>query len=301
MAGKSKSTFAVLALFKNEATNIAEWVSHYAAQGASKIVLVNNNSADHWRDALKRLAHQSIVEVKQDSRCHAQISIYRDLLKSGIFSDCKWLLVCDLDEFAFARNNYTSIAAFLENFPLKQVGAIMLPWKNFGSSGHDQQPKSLRANFIARARAPFPEPAPGFSRGKYLCRVAFTRDIGIHHPVLKRGRYILSSGRNISQHLPLIYEGFAPNSESELEASHLHMNHYPIQSKSYFTNIKSTRGDAYFSDPELQTKSMSYFNKFDRDDIIDEELACLARQEEQPLSCLVGSLRRLGASLRFPR
>ena len=188
MAGTSKATFAVLALFKNEATNIAEWISHYALQGASKIVLVNNNSTDHWRDALKKCAYQSIVEIKEDSRCHAQITIYRDLLKSGIFSDYKWLLVCDLDEFAYARNNYTTIAAYLETFPLKQVGAIMLPWKNYGSSGHDKQPESLRSNFITRAKVPFPEPAPGFSRGKYLCRVAFTRDVGVHHPVLKKDR-----------------------------------------------------------------------------------------------------------------
>ncbi|MEB3201578.1 MAG: hypothetical protein VKK05_02050 [Synechococcus sp.] len=118
---------------------------------------------------------------------------------------------------------------------------------------------------------------------------------------MKKGRYILPSGRNISKHLTNIYGGFSPTSESELEASHLHMNHYPIQSKSYFTDIKSTRGDAYFSDPGLQTKGMVYFKKFDRNEVIDQELAYLARQEERPLSGLAGSLRRLVAFLRFPR
>jgi len=299
MASKRKATLAVLALFKNEATNISEWISHYATQGAAKIVLVNNNSDDNWRRALQRCAHRDIVEIKNDSRRHMQIWIYRDLLKSGIFQDYKWLLICDLDEFVYARNNYTTIASFLESFPLKQVGAIMLPWKNFGSSGHDQQPKGLRANFITRARAPFPEPTPGFTRGKYLCRVAFTRDVCIHHPVLKKGSYILPSGRQISEHIHSIYAGFTPASESELDASHLHMNHYPIQSKSYFTSVKSTRGDAYFSDPGHQAKDMSYFTMFDQDDIFDDELACLARQEQRPILSLTSSLRWLGAALRF--
>ncbi len=288
-------------MFKNEATNISEWVSHYASQGASKIVLVNNNSDDDWQRSLKRCSCQDILEIHEDSRCHVQASIYQGLLRSGTFRNFKWLLICDLDEFVYARNNYATIATFLETFPLKKVGAIMLPWKNFGSSGHHQQPKGLRANFVARAMAPFPEPAPGFSRGKFLCRVGCTREVSIHHPVLRKGCYILSSGRNISQYIPQIYKGFAPNSESDLELSHLHINHYPIQSKSYFRNIKAARGDVYFSDPNLQIKDMSYFAKFDRSDVVDDELALLARREVSPLLLLAGGLRWLLAALRVLR
>lgn len=301
MMGRRGAAFAVLAVFKNEATNIAEWVSHYVSQGAFKIVLVNNNSCDRWRVALERSSFKDVLIIKEDNRRHAQLSIYRDVLKSGVFADCKWLLVCDLDEFVYARKGYASIADFLESFSLKRVGAIMLPWKNFGSSGHHRQPKRLREGFIARARAPFPEPVPGFSRGKYLCRVAFTRDIDIHHPLLKKGRYILSSGRDISCYLPRIYGGFAPNSESELEASCLHINHYPIQSKSYFVNVKSVRGDAYFSDPALQVKNMAYFEKFDRNDIIDKELAWLARLEKSLRSDLGTFLRQFKVPLRLRR
>jgi hypothetical protein len=301
MPRKRKHTLAVLAIFKNEATNISEWISHYAIQGATKIVLVNNNSDDDWQKAIRRCAHRQIVEVKDDTRHHMQKSIYREILKSGIFKDCKWLLICDLDEFAYARKGYTSIASFLESFPLKQVGAIMLPWKNFGSSGHQRQPKGLRTSFIARARVPFPEPAPGFSRGKYLCRVPFTRDVNIHHPYLRKGRLILSSGLDISHHLSYIHGGFAPTSESDLEASFLHINHYPIQSKDYFVNVKSSRGDAYFSDPALQVKSMAYFEKFDRSDVVDEELASLARREERPALSWASPLRRVGAALRLLR
>lgn len=75
------------------------------------------------------------------------------------------------------------------------------------------------------------------------------------------------------------------------------MNHYPIQSKRYFKSVKSTRGDAYFSDPDHQIKNMSYFKKFDRNDIVDDELACLARREERSLFCWAGPLRRVGAAL----
>ncbi|MFM7549759.1 MAG: glycosyltransferase family 2 protein [Cyanobacteriota bacterium] len=299
--GRRGAAFAVLAVFKNEATNISEWVSHYVSQGAFKIVLVNNGSCDRWRGALERSSFKDVLIIKEDPRPHAQLSIYRDVLKSGVFADCKWLLVCDLDEFVYARNGYASIAGFLESFPLRRVGAIMLPWKNFGSSGHDLQPKHLRESFIARARVPFPEPVPGFSRGKYLCRVEFTRDIDIHHPLLKKGCYILSSGRDISCYLSRIYGGFAPNSESELEASCLHVNHYPIQSRSYFVSVKSVRGDAYFSDPALQVKNMAYFEKFDRNDIIDEELALLARREKSLRSHFAAFLRRFRASLRLRR
>ena len=43
-----KPGFVVVAIFKNEAMNFAEWVTHYLWQGASHFYLFDNNSTDDW-------------------------------------------------------------------------------------------------------------------------------------------------------------------------------------------------------------------------------------------------------------
>lgn len=275
-----KSTFAVLAVFKNEATNIGEWITHYINQGASKIILVDNNSTDQWREVVKPFLDNGKVEFREDLRPHAQGDIYRDILQDGTLSNYAWLLVCDLDEFVYARRGYQTIADFLNRFSLKGVGVVMLPWKNFGSCGHIEQPHSIRKGFIKRAKVPYPEAMPGFTRGKYLCRLSHTHDICIHNPILKAGHFTLASGRNLSGYLSSIKQGVVPISEAELENCFLHINHYPIQSRVYFKTIKAVRGDGFFKEPALQTKGDSYFHKFDINDILDDELAQIASNTE---------------------
>ena len=155
------------------------------------------------------------------------------------------------------------------------VGAVMLPWKNFGSSGLIQQPCSMRTSFVKRAQVPYPEPCQGHSRGKYICRVRSTIDLSVHRPILSQGKHILSSGRNISDSLANIRQGFVPNNEAELELCYVHLNHYAAQSLQYFKEIKSTRGDVFH--PGLESKDISYFKKFDTNDIFDNELALITQ------------------------
>jgi hypothetical protein len=276
---EQQMSFGVLALFKNEAGNIAEWINHYLSQGASKIVLVNNGSDDDWSGQIGESNGADMVEVLHDNRKHAQVDIYRDALASNRFPNETWLLVCDLDEFAYARFGYGNIHDYLSRASLKGVGAIMLPWKSFGSSGFNRQPRGVRESFLYRATAPFPEPHPGFSRGKYLCRIGYTHDLCVHHPILRKGKYILSTGRDISRHSDLIRLGYVPNSEKQQALSVLHLNHYPVQSRDYFFNIKAKRGDAYFKTPRLQTKDNSYFDKFNKNDVFDDELSRLTGKQ----------------------
>jgi hypothetical protein len=86
---------------------------------------------------------------------------------------------------------------------------------------------------------------------------------------------MLSSGRDISNALAQIRQGFVPNNEDELALSFVHLNHYAAQSLQYFKEIKSTRGDVYHS--HLESKDISYFKKFDTNDVLDDELALMTQ------------------------
>jgi glycosyltransferase involved in cell wall biosynthesis len=270
----TSSGISVLALFKNESTNLAEWISHYLDQQVEKIILVDNGSTDHWRPIVQSVDSESRVICLSDNRKHAQVEIYRSVFKSGVIST-EWLLVCDIDEFAYARSGFSSLRDYLDQGISDDVGAVMLPWKNFGSSGFIHQPSSLRTHFVKRGKVPYPEPFPGHSRGKYICRVPCTFDLSVHRPLLSRGKYMLSSGRDISNALAQIRQGFVPNNEDELALSFVHLNHYAAQSLQYFKEIKSTRGDVYHS--HLESKDISYFKKFDTNDVLDDELALMTQ------------------------
>ena len=268
----SYSSLSVLAVFKNEATNLGEWLCHYFQQGVDKIVLVDNGSTDNWRPIVDHLEPDQKKKVicLMDERKHSQTQIYNSIFKSGLI-DTDWLLVCDIDEFVYARSGLTGLSHYLNQELDSHIGSIMLPWKNFGSSGFISQPTSLRRDFVWRARAPFPEPLEGYSRGKYICRVNFTASLSVHRPLLRKGTFVLSSGRDLSSVLHNIRKGFVPNTEEDLLSSKLHLNHYAAQSLEYFTEIKSKRGDVFF--PHLDHKDISYFKKFDKNEVLDRELS----------------------------
>ena len=64
---------------------------------------------------------------------------------------------------------------------------------------------------------------------------------------------------------------FALIDETILMVSGLHMNHYAIQSLDWFMKVKSTRGDVN-SNTNINVRNLKYFNDFDINDIIDDEL-----------------------------
>ena len=103
----------MLALFKNEGDILWEWSRHYLDQGATQIILINNNSSDDWRGALGELGQDRRIICLEDPRLQAQERIYNDVRRSGLISG-DWLLVCDLDEFVYARPPFPSISAYLD-------------------------------------------------------------------------------------------------------------------------------------------------------------------------------------------
>ena len=269
----NSSSLTVLAMFKNEATNLEEWINHYLIdQQVDRIILIDNGSTDDWKPIVDNHKKKERITLLTDTRKHCQHIIYQDVFESGII-DTEWLLVCDLDEFAYARSGFYSLVEYLSQVDI-ETSFIMLPWKNFGSSGHIKHPPSLRKYFTKRASIPFPEPESGACRGKYICRVSDTRKIDIHHPHSKKDRnyrYKLSSGKDITDSKAQIYRGITPYSEQDLEECKIHLNHYAAQSLQYFKEIKSRRGDAFHR--KMDVKEMWYFEKFDRNEVVDQELS----------------------------
>ena len=71
--------FVVVAIFKNEAMNFAEWISHYLWQGALHFYLVDNGSTDDWISTIPKEVHAQVT-VTRDEASHIQRRSYSSLL-----------------------------------------------------------------------------------------------------------------------------------------------------------------------------------------------------------------------------
>ena len=273
---KKPHQLLVLAMFKNESHVLAEWIEHYLSEGATAIHLINNNSTDDFLNPLEDFIRTGVVNLHHDSRQHSQRQIYNEHLQR-LRSQSRWLLVCDLDEFVYAREPGRRISDVLKDQPL-DVSCIHLSWKMFGSSGHQSQPTSVRSGFLRRASADAPHPcknAQGAIPGKTIARTSRIRSLDVHTCNLTWGRRVLPNGA------PADRGSFQAISEAELTSHPLHLNHYAIQSLELFKAVKMTRGDVNDAD-YANLRDLNYFQRYDTNDLPDSELAIKCREAQLP-------------------
>lgn len=256
------TSLSVLALFKNEGDILWEWTRHYLHQGASQIILINNNSSDDWHGALGELGADRRVVCLEDPRLQAQERIYNDVRRSGLISG-DWLLVCDLDEFVYARPPFPSISAYLGQLT-PEITSVAIPWKLFGSSGHIRHPDGRTIdNFLQRKRA------GEAVLIKTISRTAALQHLWPHHSRLSHGHCIRPDGSEARQEAA----GWMASTEASLQREALHLNHYAVRSREFFERVKATRGDVYSRD---NVRDDAYFARFDHNELRDDELQRLS-------------------------
>jgi hypothetical protein len=228
-------SFCVLAIFKNEAVGMREWIDHYLWQGAGAIVLLDNGSTDDW---LAAVAGTSRVTVFDAPSRYGQIQYYNAysiyLQKIG----CGFVLVADLDEFWFHRQRRLLADAFRGVFSERGVAQMICGWSMFGSSGFQAQPASIRRSFTWRAAE--------LRDTKGVARLSATTELRIHQHAV--------TGTTIDC-LP----GFQ-------------VNHYPIQSRQWFAATKMVRGDVNMPWAE-KLRDWTYFARYDFHEVWDDALA----------------------------
>ena len=232
---KNRGSFAVLAIMKNEAMNIDEWISHYLDVGADRIILIDNGSTDNTYQKAESWARSGKVDLVCLPAKHKQASHYWSALRKFAFRKYDWLLVADLDEFWFCPDGKT-ISAKLAEEQFDRIDVIYANWQMFGSSGFVDQPSSVRKDFVYRSQ--------GFASHtitKYVCRTK-----------------ALKSHRNLGIHKII----GADSAKTVSDNHNFHLFHYPIQSLEFFQKVKMTRGDANSAQTE-HVRDMEYFRIYD--------------------------------------
>lgn len=230
-------TFCVLAIFRNEAMNLNEWISHYFTQGASKLYLINNGSTDNYKEIIDQYGDKILLFEKHER--YKQDEHYNDAysyIKKNEYLP-EWMFVVDLDEFVFCSE--TTILNKLKEIP-DYMDEIFISEQPFGSSNLVKHPiNKIREQFIYRQSKKIS------NKTMFRCNKVKIGELGIHCTI---------SG--LTQ-----YDG------NEL----FKLNHYLIQSREFFENIVMKRGCAKYS---WYYKNWSYFEKHDAaSNVLDTELS----------------------------
>jgi hypothetical protein len=241
-SGGANMKYAVLAIFKNEAMGIAEWVEHYLWQGADMILLLNNNSDDGWEQALAKFDKTKVVVLPAE-KSYAQAEHYSEKGLPWLRENAIDIVsVLDIDKFLFCKDGRPLKEYFTTTFLGPNAPSyVVCKWKMFGSNGYVEQPQSIRKSFLCCKT----DIATSQTKSTYLVKNLKDR---------------------IEVHVP------NPGFGKVLEASNmLQLNHYAIQSKEYFEKVKISRGDVL--NPNFNsTRDWNYFKNFDYCEEKDELL-----------------------------
>lgn len=245
MGGGGDLKFAVLGIFKNEAMAIREWVDHYKWQGVDEILLLDNNSTDGGADLIKGIDHVTVINAPKDA---LQAVNYNELglpwlRQNGV----DVLAILDLDEFMFGTDGKNLKQHVMDVFAVdKPPSQFSCMWTMFGSSGHDKQPPSIRKGFTWRKK-----------------------DLDINTKSVMLLKDVKENGLHL--HSSYLTGDTVPCPPG------IQLNHYAIQSKEFFGNVKMTRGAA---DQIVNVRDWDYFNRYDFKDQEDTKLKALVEAAE---------------------
>ena len=251
----------VVSIFKNEKHALKEWIDHYVKEGVDHFFLTDNGSDDGYIDVLDEYIKAGTVSLNINPERHQQVKHLNFFINH--VKEYDWAIVVDLDEFLYARKNFSNIKQYLSSLHAA-VKQVYIPWKMFGSNGHVNQTENIIHCFLRRNAYD----GRTLINGKCITRTKHLGRIGIHQSHTNANGLIITSDGNVKQNND---HNFVYTSEETLKKSSLHLNHYAIQSWEFFSKIKMTRGDASSLTTD-HIRDKSYFDAYDNNIVLDDEL-----------------------------
>lgn len=255
---KFKYEIAIVAIAKNEALYIREWLEYHRIVGIQKFYFYDNESDDDTKQILQPYIDSGLVEYTYIKGKARQLDAYNEAIKKHK-QECRWMAFIDLDEFIMPTEPFKSIAEIASRIVYNSKGGaagLGLNWAVYGSSNINDKPQGLVIdNFVNRAEITH----WSCYMIKTICNPRMVSDyISPHYPLYKIGAYSVSDSDGKRQ-----YGWFHHN----VTYKNVRINHYLTKSKQEFIK-KRNRGLA----DRIGTYDMEIFNKYDLNDVHDESM-----------------------------
>jgi len=243
----NRARLSVMAIFRNEGHVLREWIEHYRLLGVEHFYLIDNNSADQYEGEIIEYIEEGIVDLFMCPFDGYQIGAYTEML-TMLRRETEWVGVFDLDEFVYPRHG-ERLHDLLSEYERQE--AVLIPWLSFGSSGLQDQPRSVVDGFVRRGAA-----SASRSFLKAISRPGQIETMSQHNPRTHRGEKVLSNGRAVDDSL------FIELKEEEVDQFRIVNNHYRLQSRRYFQDVKTARPEVH-EDVRDRAKTMAFFDQYD--------------------------------------
>src|SRR3954464_2874164 len=133
LRGGGTAMYNVVAIFKNEAPYLAEWIQFHRLQGFDTFFLYDNGSTDKSASIANMLG----AYVTSWPGATQQLTAYQHALT--MLPQGEWTAFIDVDEYLWAPSGQ----AVVELLPVSEYGhprAFGVPWLMFGTNGHQTMP-----------------------------------------------------------------------------------------------------------------------------------------------------------------
>lgn len=250
-----KYYLSVMAVFKNEAHILQEWIEHYLVRGFSHIFLINDGSTDNYQSILSSYSSNFITLFQNDvvmEKLGRQKAIYTKYAPQALESST-WLAILDLDEFLWSPLLGSKLKSFFVDCQLQKIIQVHVDWQHFGSNFFVSQPKNVVTSFVRRANnSEFHKKSYYGVKSIVFCDAVNQLHIHKHHMKMDQGKSI--------------HVGWSQKNEILL------INHYAIQSLEFWLEIKAKRGDVnrYIS---TMARNLDVFQSQNHNDVEDLRLA----------------------------
>ena len=142
---EKKYNLSIVAIFKNEAEHLKEWIEYHRLVGVEHFYLYNIGSIDEYKIVLRPYLKDKIVtlinwpdhmDIEEESNLFTwalgtQIPAYENAVKYQAINETKWLVFVDIDEFLVSPNE-DKIIEVLEKYD--QYPGITLVCEYFDAS-----------------------------------------------------------------------------------------------------------------------------------------------------------------------
>ncbi|MGV0167933.1 glycosyltransferase family 2 protein [Furfurilactobacillus sp. WILCCON 0119] len=262
LASFYQDELGMIAIVKDEATYIEEWIEYHRLIGVSKFYIFDNGSTDGLEQALTQYIKSGLVIYRNYPGENMQERAY----KIGIDEMCgrvRWVLTLDIDEFLQPVANI-QLNEWLAQLP-NSVSQVEFGWMIFGSNGIKTRPSGLVIeNYTAHASDEF------IADYKPVVRPERVLDMHFPHEYDVVGKTINDCGHRLWAYPPVKVRGSRPASRKIFR-----VNHYYSKSEAEFWQ-KSQRGDASVSNRE--PRNQQDFDEHDQNVVRDQSMLKYAEQ-----------------------
>ena len=256
---------AVVAIMKNEAPYVREWLDYHLLASVDHFFIYDNEDSDVQLKVMQPYIDRGVVTRIPYQGKARQYEAYNEAVQNFRFF-CRYMTWIDADEFIFPKNNKTIVEVVDEVLKDKpNAAALAANLHNFGSNYQENADYSrgVLERFTRHASDEDIPPLPntGLPGGNaHVSTIADPRKINFfynpHFAAYFEGFHAVNENGVV---VPIFYNN-PPTVEKIV------MNHYSVKSREeYFNKVNRGTADAYHNIYKLEK-----FNEEDRNDVFDD-------------------------------